>query len=79
MKRMPSATKTEGQLKEQSLALAGLMDHDAGAGLLNPYAQTKVGSDTIFRMVGAIPERRSGREGCCERHDRGFARGRWQR
>ncbi|DAC20863.1 MAG TPA: aminotransferase class I/II-fold pyridoxal phosphate-dependent enzyme, partial [Candidatus Poseidoniales archaeon] len=24
------------------------MDHDAGAGLLNPYAQTKVGSDTIF-------------------------------
>ena len=24
------------------------MDPDAGAGLLNPYAQTKVGNDTIF-------------------------------
>ena len=24
------------------------MDEEAGVGLLNPYAQTKVGNDTIF-------------------------------
>ena len=41
------ATNIERQLKEES-RIGGLMDHDAGAGLLNPYAQTKVGSDTIF-------------------------------
>ncbi|MAZ43033.1 MAG: hypothetical protein CMB19_03750 [Euryarchaeota archaeon] len=41
------ATKIERQLKEES-RIGVLMDHDAGAGLLNPYAQTKVGSDTIF-------------------------------
>ena len=44
-------SKTERQLKEQS-RIRTLMDHDAGAGLLNPYAQTKVGSDTIFAWWG---------------------------
>ena len=42
-----SPTKTKGQLKERG-CIGRAMDHDAGAGLLNPYAQTKVGSDTIF-------------------------------
>ena len=44
------ATKMKRQLKEES-RIGGLMDHDAGAGLLNPYAQTKVGSDTIFAWL----------------------------
>jgi aromatic-amino-acid transaminase len=44
-------SKTERQLKEQT-RIRTLMDHDAGAGLLNPYAQTKVGSDTIFAWWG---------------------------
>ena len=44
-------TKIEGQLKEES-RIGTLMDHGAGAGLLNPYAQTKVGSDTIFAWWG---------------------------
>ncbi len=42
-----SSTKVKGQLKEHG-CIGRVMDHDAGAGLLNPYAQTKVGSDTIF-------------------------------
>lgn len=37
----------EGQLKEEG-DNGGGMDDDAGVGLLNPYAQTKVGNDTIF-------------------------------
>ncbi|MDA8790300.1 hypothetical protein N9N05_00365, partial [bacterium] len=45
-----SATKYEGQLKEE-IRIGWPMDHDAGAGLLNPYAQTKVGSDTIFAWL----------------------------
>jgi aromatic-amino-acid transaminase len=45
-----SATKFEGQLKEEP-CIGWPMDHDAGAGLLNPYAQTKVGSDTIFAWL----------------------------
>lgn len=44
-------TKIERQLKEES-RIGTLMDHGAGAGLLNPYAQTKVGSDTIFAWWG---------------------------
>lgn len=40
-------TNSKGQLKERA-RIGTPMDHDAGAGLLNPYAQTKVGSDTIF-------------------------------
>ena len=40
-------TKIKRQLKEHS-RIRPLMDNDAGAGLLNPYAQTKVGSDAIF-------------------------------
>lgn len=40
-------TNLKGQLKEHA-RIGTPMDHDAGAGLLNPYAQTKVGSDTIF-------------------------------
>jgi len=40
-------TKIMRQLKEHS-RIRHLMDNDAGAGLLNPHAQKKVGSDTIF-------------------------------
>jgi len=54
-----SATKFEGQLKEDC-RIGWPMDHDAGAGLLNPYAQTKVGKRYHFCMVGAISERKSG-------------------
>ena len=37
----------EGQLKEE-VCIGRVMDDEAGIGLLNSYAQTKVGNDTIF-------------------------------
>lgn len=40
-------TRIQRQVKEER-RIGCTMDHGAGAGLLNPYAQTKVGSDTIF-------------------------------
>jgi len=49
----------ERQVKEQRRIRRG-MDPNAGEGLLNPYAQTKVGNDTIFgwwaRYQNAIAE-----------------------